>query len=132
MPIQVALYSKQIGGKTFAFDTGDISYGDAGTKEVPINVGVDVLTVTLRKRQVTFTIRGATGADLQNLYTERDNVITQLINATAPVTGEDIQIGEDIIYSALLKDVQAGPPINVGGRSIIEQLTVVYDSTVFV
>jgi hypothetical protein len=38
MPVSVALFTKTIGGRQFAFDTGDISFGDAETKEVLKNV----------------------------------------------------------------------------------------------
>lgn len=132
MPVSVALYTKQIGGRQFAFDTGDIAFGDVTTRDVPKNVSTDIVNIPLRKRQVTFTIRGANSADIQTLYAARDNTITQLVNATGVVQGEDITIGADTIYNALLMDVQAGPPITVGGIPIIEQVTVRYDSQVFV
>lgn len=132
MPIQVSLFTFTIGGKQYAFDTGDIAFSDASTKQIPKNVGTDILEIPLRKRRVTFTIRGASGTDLTNLVAERENVLLQIVNATEPVTGDDIQIGADIIYSAILTDVQPGVPIEVGGNSILEQVQVVYDSTVFV
>lgn len=131
MPIDVALYQKEINGRTYAFDTGDISFGDAGTKDVLRNTGIDIVSVQLRKRQVTFTIRGATGADLANLYAERDNNIIQLLTSTT-VLGEDIQIGQDTIYKALLLDVQSGPPITVAGQALIESIQLRYDSQVYV
>lgn len=132
MPIGVALFTQQIGGKQYAFDTGDISFGDAETKDVDRNVGTDIINFTLRKRQVTFTIRGANAADVQSLVQAREDSILQLVNATEPVTGEDIVLGGDTIYSAILVDVQAGPPINIGSTSLVETVEVTYDSTVFV
>lgn len=128
MPITVALFNKTIGGRQFAFDTGDIAFGDAETKDVVRNLGTTITTITLRKRNVTFTIRGANAADITTLYTARDNVTNQLVNATGPVAGEDIPIGGDVIYNALLKDVQAGPPITIAGVPVIESVTVRYDS----
>lgn len=132
MPISVALFQKVIGGRQFAFDTGDIAFGDAETKEVLKNTGVDIAKIPLRKRQVTFTIRGANAGDIQSLYAARENTILRLVNATGVVQGEDIQIGADKIYNALLIDVQAGPPITVAGIPLIEQVTVRYDSQVYV
>lgn len=132
MPINVSLFQKVIGGTQYAFDTGDISFGDAETKEVVKNVGTDILSFTLRKRQVTFTIRGANAANITNLYQAREDSILQVVNATEPVTGEDIVLGGDTIYSAILVDVQAGPPIGIGSTSLVEQVSVVYDSTVYV
>jgi hypothetical protein len=132
MPIDVDLFTLDIGGRQYAFDTGDISYGDAETKEVPKNLGTSIINLSFRKRNVTFTIRGANGTDLENLYQTVDDNKLALVNATAPVTGEDLQIGADTIYDALLLDVQAGPPLNVGGNSIIEQVQVRYDSQVWV
>lgn len=132
MPIEIALFQKEIGGRLFAFDTGDIAFGDGQTKDILRNVGTDIVTFQLRKRQVTFTIRGANGPDIQALYSERDNNILRLVNATGPVEGEDITVGGEIIYSALLLDVQAGPPIRVAGVPIIEQVAVRFDSQKFV
>lgn len=132
MPVSVALYQKEIGGRTFAFDTGDISFGDAETKEVLKNISTDILRIPLRKRNVTFTIRGANATDIETLYAARDNTITQLVNATSAVAGEDIVIGGDTLYNCILIDVQAGPPITVAGIPLIEQVTVRYDSTVYV
>ena len=132
MPINVSLFQKIIGGKQYAFDTGDISFGDAESKNVVKNVGTDILQFTLRKRQVTFTIRGANAADVASLNQAREDSILQVVNATEPVTGEDIPIGGDTIYSAILVDVQAGPPIGIGSTSLVEQVSVVYNSTVFV
>lgn len=132
MPITVALYQKTIGGRTYAFDTSDISFGDAETKEVLKNTGVDIVKIPLRKRQVTFTIRGVNSGDIQTLFTARENTITQLVNATGTVSGEDIAIGADTIYNALLLDVQAGPPITVGGIPLVESVTVRYDSQSYV
>lgn len=132
MPIQVALYTKEIGGRQFAFDSGDISFGDAETKEVQRNVGTDIVRFTLRKRQVTFTIRGATSNDIQGLYGERADNINRLVAATGIVPGEDIDIGGETIFNALLLDVQAGPPITVAGVPVIEQVQVRYDSQVYV
>jgi hypothetical protein len=132
MPIKVALFSKEIGGNPYAFDTGDIAFGDAETKEVTKNVGSGIVKFTLRKRQVTFTIRGVNAAQITNLYAERDNSVLRLVSAVGEVTGEDITIGADTIYSALLLDVQAGPPTEIAGIPLIEQVTVRYDSQVFV
>lgn len=132
MPITVALYQKQIGGRTYAFDTGDISFGDAETKEVLKNTGVDIVRIPLRKRQITFTIRGVNASDIQTLEAARENAITQLVNATGVVTGEDIVVGATTIYNALLLDVQAGPPITVGGIPLVEQVQVRYDSQSYV
>lgn len=132
MPINVSLFTKTIGGTQYAFDTGDISFGDAETKEVVKNVGTDILSFPLRKRQVTFTIRGANAANITSLYQAREDSINQLVNATEPVTGEDIVIGGDTIYGAILIDVQAGPPIQIGSTSLVEQVSVVYNSTQFV
>lgn len=132
MPIAVALFQKNIGGTNYAFDTGDISFGDAETKEVLRNIGTDIVKIPLRKRQVTFTIRGANSANLQSLYAARDNSINTLINAAGTITGENIPIGADVIYNALLLDVQAGPPITVAGQALVEQVTVRYDSQVYV
>lgn len=132
MPIDVALFQKNIGGKDFAFDTGDIAFGDAETKQIPKNVGTDILTIPLRKREVTFTIRGANSADIIALFAARESSINQIVNATEPLAGEDIPIGADTIYGALLIDVQAGPPIKVGTTFIVEQTTVVFRSTRFV
>lgn len=132
MPIDVALFQKNIGGKDFAFDTGDISFGDAETKQIPKNVGTDILIIPLRKREVTFTIRGANSADITALFAARESSINQIVNATEALVGEDIPIGADTIYGALLIDVQAGPPIKVGTTFIVEQVTVVFRSTKFV
>lgn len=132
MPVAVSLYTKTIGGRQFAFDTGDISFGDKETKEVMKNVGTDIAKIPLKKRQVTFTIRGANAADIQALYAERDDTITRLVNATGVVEGEDIEIGADTIYNALLMNVTAGPPITVAGVPLVEQVQVVYDSQVYV
>jgi hypothetical protein len=96
------------------------------------NVGTDILQFTLRKRQVTFTIRGCNAADVQALNQARDNSILQVVNATEPLTGEDIVLGGDTIYGAILVDVQAGPPIGIGSTSLVEQVSVVYNSTVYV
>jgi len=131
MPVTVALYTKIIGGRQFAFDTGDISFGQAENKDVLKNVGIDIVKITLQKRQVTFTIRGANAGDLAALYTTRENNITRLVNANGLVQGEDLQIGGDVIYNALLLDVQAGPPITVQGVPIIESVQVRYDSQVY-
>lgn len=132
MPVQVSLYQQQIGGRTFAFDSGDISLGDGETKEILRNVGNDIVRFTIKKREITFTIRGANATDITSLYAERDNNITQLVNATGPVTGQDIEFGGDTIYSALLLDIQAGAPITVAGVPIIEQVQVIYRSQVYV
>lgn len=132
MPIAVALYQKQIGGRTYAFDSGDISFGDVETREVLKNTGIDIVRIPLRKRNVTFTIRGVNSSDIQSLLTARENAVLQLVNATGAVTGEDIPVGADTIFNALLLDVQAGPPITVGGIPLVESVTVRYDSQVFV
>lgn len=132
MSIQVALYTREIGGRQYAFDTGDIAFGDAETKEVDKNVGTDILSIPLRKRQVTFTIRGANAADVEALTQARSQSILDIVNATEPLTGEDIQIGGDVILGAILIDVQAGPPIGIGGTSLVETVAVTYNSTVFV
>lgn len=127
MPIQVALYTKTIGGRQFAFDTGDISFGDAETKDIPRNTGTDITTIQLRKRSVTFTIRGANAADIQAMYGERDDNITQLVTA-GTVTGADIEISGDTIYNAYLRQVTPGAPITVAGQPLIEQTTVEFVS----
>lgn len=132
MPISVALYQKQIGGTTYAFDTGDIAFGDAQTKEVLKNTGVDIVTIPLRKRNVTFTIRGVNAANIEALETAREDAINQLVNATGLVQGEDIVIGATTIYNALLLDVQPGAPIIVGGIPLVEQVQVRFDSQRYV
>ena len=132
MPITVSLFQYTVGGSTFAFDTGDISFGDAVTKQVQKNIGTDILEITLRKRQVTLTARGVNAAQLAAIYLERDNNVTTLVNATSTVAGTDILVGADTIYSALLLDVQSGPPITVAGVPIVEQVQMRFDSTVYV
>jgi hypothetical protein len=132
MPINVSLFTKTIGNRQYAFDTGDISFGDVESKQLVKNVGTDILQFTLRKRQVTFTIRGCNAADVQALNQAREDSILQVVNATEPLTGEDIVLGGDTLYGAILVDVQAGPPIGIGSTSLVEQVSVVYNSTVYV
>lgn len=128
MPITVALFSLNIGGRDFAFDTPDISFGDGNTKDVERNIGSDILKFTLRKRQVTLTIRGATKDDIEGIYAELENNINRLLNANGPVAGTNIVIGADTIENAILLSVQSGPPITIGGVPVIEQVQVRYDS----
>lgn len=131
MPIEVALFQKNIGGKNFAFDTGDIAFSDGETKNILKNTGTGIVTIPLRKRQVTFTIRGANSSDIQSLFQARDNSVLALINATGDIAGEDIVIGADLIEGTLLTQAQAGPPITVAGIPLVEQTTVRYDSQVY-
>lgn len=131
MPIEVALFQKNIGGKNFAFDTGDIAFSDGETKNILKNTGTGIVTIPLRKRQITFTIRGANSSDIQSLFAARDNSVLALINATGDIAGENIVIGVDTIEGTLLTQAQAGPPITVAGIPLIEQTTVRYDSQVY-
>lgn len=132
MPVDVALYTKEIGGRQFAFDTGDIAYADGETKNILKNIGTNIATIPLRKRQITFTIRGANASDIQTLFQARDNSIITIVNAAGEITGEDITIGADTIYNTLLILAQAGPPITVAGIPLVEQTTVRYDSQKYV
>lgn len=132
MPIQVNLFSLVIGSITLAFAQGDISFGEVETLDVPVNVGVDILSVPLRKRQLTLTARGVNANALASLFQERENVVETLLNATAPVTGDNIVIGPDTLYSMLLSDVQiTEAPIQVGSNSTTT-VQIVYNSTVYV
>ena len=101
-------------------------------RSVPVNVGVDILSVPLRKRQLTLTARGVNANALASLFQERENVVETLLNATAPVTGDNIVIGPDTLYSMLLSDVQiTEAPIQVGSNSTTT-VQIVYNSTVYV
>lgn len=131
MPITISLYQKTIAGKTYAFDQDDISFGDVETKEVQRNIGTDIVTISLRKRQVTLTVRGANANDLASLYAEREANIMLLLTSDGAVTGEDITIGADTIYNTLLLDVNPQAPIVVAGIPLA-QVELVYNSQVYV
>ena len=110
----------------YAFDSGDISFGEAETRDIQINRNGDINTVQIRKESATFTLRGATDVDLIKFEAERANNVINLINGSA--IGEDIAILGKTLFSALLYSVQPSAPISVAGNTIYEQITLEYRS----
>jgi hypothetical protein len=125
MPIPVALF--QFRGK--AFDSGDVSFGQAETKDIQINRNGNINKVQIAKESVTFSIKGAIDADLGQFDSERSNNVLGLINGS--VIGEDIDILGKTIYSAILTRVSPSAPISVNGVTIFEQIELEYASQVW-
>ncbi len=125
MPIAVSLFQY----KGYAFNPDDISFGDSENRDILINRNGAIQTVSLRKESVTFSLKGATDADLQSLEQERVNNTIGLINGS--VTGEDISVLGKTIYKAFLYRVTPSGPINVNGITIFDQIELEYRSPEF-
>jgi hypothetical protein len=125
MPIPVALFQHE----GYAFDPGDVSFGESESKDILINRGGLINKVKIRKESVTFKLKGATDVDLQKYEAERTNNVIGLINGS--VTGADIPILGKTIYAALLTDVKPTAPIAVNGITIFESIDLEYQSQVY-
>lgn len=126
MAVSIVLFQLDIGGRTIAFDSGDISFGQGETRDLAFNRNGKISTVTVAKAQVTLTIRGGTSADLAAVEAERENNIDALIAGTE-VT-QNIDIGGKMIGNALLKQVNPSGPITIQGTTNFETIELVYES----
>ena len=112
MPVSVALYQKEIGGRTFAFDTGDISFGDAETKEVLKNISTDAVPapgkVEVGSADRNGTVVGSTRKMMQLLRTIPLNK-----NAMDQTPAENMIAGATSTESPILADAWNNPIIFV-------------------
>lgn len=113
----------------YAFDSGDISYGEAESQDININRNSEIQTVQIRKESVTFTLRGATDTDLTAFEDERNTNIDALIAGTA--VPENIDILGKTISSALLYSVTPSGPKYINGSTIYESIELEYRSQVW-
>lgn len=138
MPAKLEYFSLEVGGtgqpgtgRIFAFDTGDISFGEDENRQVPKNLGDNILNLTFRKENVTLTVRGANNADFEFLEALKNANRDTLIRATTSIDGEDITIGAKVIENALLLDVQPSAPILVLGDAIYESIALTFSSQIW-
>lgn len=128
MGLTVEYFSIQIGKNTYALDTGDIQIGTAQTKDIPKNLGTRIATIPLKQDQVTFTIKGINTADMANLSAARDDSVRRIVHAVGQIQGKDIDLGGYVVENALLLSVEPSAPIIVDGISLMEQVSVRFDS----
>lgn len=138
MTAKLEYFSLEVGGngtpgtgREFAFDTSDISFGEAENRQIPKNLGDNIVNLTFRKEQVTFTVRGANNQDYEFLEAVKNANRDALIGATGSIKGTDIKIGAKVIENALLLDVQASAPSIVLGDALYETITLRYDSQIW-
>lgn len=110
----------------FAFQPGDIQFGDGESLDVLINSGGRQTKFQVSQTTVTFTVKGALASDVASFETERANNIRSLLNRTA--VGEDIPISGKIVPGALLLKVTPTAPITIGGVEIIESMQLEFRS----
>lgn len=112
-----------------AYEGSDISFGDGESKEITINTGTAINKVSITKKTVTFTARGASGADLTGLQGKRDAAIRALLRGGTP--GSDINILGMVVEQAYCSKVSPSAPITVDGITIFETIAVEYTSSVY-
>ena len=112
-----------------AFDSGDITFGEAENKDIFINRAGTINKVNIKKDSVTFKIRGGTDVNLAAFEQEREDTVIGLINGTA--TPEDIDILGRTVSSAVLTKVTPSAPLSVAGNTIYESIDLEFQSQVW-
>lgn len=112
--------------REFAFEPGDISFGDGETKDVIINSNGKLNKVQISQPTITFTIKGAIASDVEAFDAERANNIRALLNRN--LSGETIEIAGKTITNSWLARVTPSAPIKVGGIEILESLQLEFRS----
>lgn len=132
MAISFKYFTFDVDGIIYAVKPDGISFGEAETEEVLINGGSDgtVTTVTIKKREVTLTVEGATDADLSRIQNKRDENILDLINRRASL--QDLSFGGFVVEQALITDFTPSAPKTVDGIGIFDNIEVVFTSQAFV
>lgn len=110
-----------------AYAGGDVQIGEAESLSVPINNGVTILTVPVRRRRLTLNARGMTENQATTLQATRDGNIASLVTNTAPTTAT-IAVGPFDYTRMYLADYQPSGPIEIESNSLFESLSLVYDS----
>ena len=110
----------------FAFDTGDISFGEAENKQISINYGGNIEQINIRRRSIQFTIRGALETDVVALDQVREDNIRAMI--ARQDLGVDFNVAGIQIYKGYLADVTPSGSITVEGTEILESLQLTYNA----
>lgn len=128
MPIQVERYAQF---KGFAVDPSEVSLTEAETKELPVvSQEGQLLKSKFIRYGLNFTIRGVRLADAQPFITQANLAGIQLF--TGSPQREDISFMGRIIYQAVLVKAEITQPIQLNGSDLVEQLTLNYESQIFV
>ena len=115
-PIEVELFKF----RGFVFERSDISFGNALRREPIYNAHGRPNKFQTVWGKITFDLRGVTTRDLDVFEAERVANIRALLNRT--LSGETIEISENLVENAWLKAVTPSAKITIGGRELIESL----------
>lgn len=117
--------------KGFAVRPEDISLGEAGSKDLEfLGGGGAVLTASFKRPSVSIILRGITEQQAAPFVQQAQRAAFNLFTGAAP--RETIAIASFQVPSAVLVSAVPSAPIRLAGGTLIDQLTLIYESQVFV
>jgi len=109
-----------------AYESQDIAFGDAETKEITVQRDGKILRVNLKKRQVTFTARGVTQLQVTQFEQKAEDNIRKMIFGGLQTI--NIDIGGYVIADAVLFSITPSAPTLIEGVALYENCQFVYNS----
>lgn len=108
----------------------DIKWGQAETADVMLLIDRTLAKVSLRRFSLGITIRGIRQGQARPYIQQADRAGQQA--AKGSIETRDIDVGPRTLKNAILTEANYTTPIRSGSVTIIEELTLSYESTVFV
>lgn len=110
----------------FAFERGNISFGEAQSEEIPLNYGGNIERVNIRRRQLQLTVIGALDTDVVALENKRQENVRAMINRED--IGVTVSVAGITMEKMYLANVEPSGTIRVEGTEILEQMTLTYNA----
>ncbi|MEM9149376.1 MAG: hypothetical protein AAGB19_02840 [Cyanobacteria bacterium P01_F01_bin.3] len=128
MPIAVGNYTPF---KGFAISASDIQLGEVESKTLPVvSEAGQLLNATFRRYSLRVTVRGIRQNQADPFLLSAQQANLNLFNGSPQK--ENITLLGRIIYECVLVDAQISQPISVASTELVEQMTLTYESQVFV
>lgn len=108
----------------------DIKWGEAETADVALLINRTLAKVSLRRFSLDITIRGIKQNQARPYIKQADRAARQAARGSIEI--RDIDVGPRTLESAMLTEANYSTPIRSGSVTIIEELTLSYESTVFI
>lgn len=128
MPISVENYTQF---KGFAVAPSDIQLGEAESKTLPVlSEEGQLLNSTFRRYSLQIVVRGIRQDQADPFLLAASQANLNLFQGSPQK--ENISLLGRTFYQCVLVNCQASQPISVAGSPLIEELTLTYESQVFV